>query len=94
MKNVFTKNPQDPDEQREYRYGLRTIMELFDIGPTVAITVLSIALLIILGGVVAFIRSAPPTKINFSAGPEDSIFKKQRFATPKHLRRTASLSTF
>ncbi len=87
MKNIFTKNPQDPDEQREYRYGLRTIMELFDIGPTVAITVLSMALLVILGGVVAFVRSAPPSTITFSAGPEESYFQKTALRYAKALAK-------
>lgn len=70
------------DQEKEYHYGLRTVMELFDIGPTVAITVLSVSLLIIIAGLVAFIRSAPPSTLTISSGPPDSYFHKtaQRYA--------------
>lgn len=79
-------NP-EMDDQKEYHFGLRTIMELFDIGPTVAISVLSIALLVIIGGVVAFVQSAPPSTINFSSGPEDSYFQKTALRYAKALAK-------
>jgi len=88
MNTETPKPPPDLDVQKEYHYGLRTIMELFDIGPTVAFTVLSIAFLIIVGGVVAFIRSAPPSTITFSSGPEDSYFHKTALRYQKALAKT------
>lgn len=57
-------------------------MELFDVGPGVAITALSSALIVIVLSVVYFVHSAPPTEITISAGPEGSIFQRnaQKYA--------------
>lgn len=49
-------------------------MELFDLGPTVALTVLLVSGTIFLAGIIFFIQSAPPTKITISSGPEGSIY--------------------
>lgn len=69
--------PQGNEESpREYKYGIRTVMELFDIGPGVALTALSIALVVIVVGLVIFIRSAPPTRLTITSGPEDSSFNR------------------
>ncbi len=73
---------------REYHYGLRTVMELFDIGPTVAITVLSLATVILIGGLVAFIRSAPPNTLTISSGPADSYFHKTALRYAKRLEKS------
>lgn len=58
-------------------------MEVFDLGPTVALTVLIVAGTILLTGIVFFIRSAPPTVITISSGAEGSIFHglAQKYAT-------------
>lgn len=74
-------------ETKEYHYGLRTVMELFDIGPTVAITVLSLALLILIAGLVAFVRSAPPSTLTISSGPQDSYFHKTALRYAKRLEK-------
>ncbi|WP_413288204.1 TAXI family TRAP transporter solute-binding subunit [Bdellovibrio sp. HCB337] len=87
MNTTPPKTSHDLEDQKEYHYGLRTIMELFDIGPTVAITVLSVAFLVIVGGVIAFFRSAPPSTINFSTGPEDSYFHKTALRYAKALAK-------
>lgn len=81
------ETPSDLDDQNKYHFGLRTIMELFDIGPAVAITVLSIAFLVIVAGVVAFVKSAPPSTLNFSSGPEDSYFHKTALRYAKALAK-------
>lgn len=49
-------------------------MEVFDLGPTVALTVLLVASTILLTGVIFFIQSAPPTELTISSGAEGSIF--------------------
>lgn len=59
--------------KKTYRYGLNTLMEVFDLGPTVALTVLLVAGTILLTGVIFFVRSAPPTEITISSGAEGSI---------------------
>ena len=51
-------------------FGLRTVMELFDVGPTVAITALLAAAAIISASVIYFIHSAPPTMITISSRPD------------------------
>lgn len=59
---------------KAYRKSLNTLMEYFDLGPTVALTIILVSSTIILTGVVFFIRSAPPTEITISSGPKGSIF--------------------
>lgn len=63
--------------KRAYSFGLRTVTDLFDVGPPVAITVLSTAMGIVLCAMVYFVRSAPPTGITITTGPEGSVFQKQ-----------------
>jgi hypothetical protein len=60
--------------KKTYRNSLNTLMEVFDLGPTVALAVLLVAGTILLTGVVFFIQSAPPSKITISSGPKGSIF--------------------
>lgn len=60
--------------KKTYRRSLDALMELFDLGPTVALTVLIVMGTIFLAGIVFFIRSAPPTKITMSSGPDGSIY--------------------
>ena len=57
-------------------YGLRTIMDLFDVGPAVALSALAITISAIVGATAYFINSAPPTTITISTGPEGSTFYK------------------
>ena len=57
-------------------YGLRTVMELFDVGPAIAITVLSSAVIIFLFAIGYFIHSAPPSTLVISSGPTGSILEK------------------
>jgi TRAP-type uncharacterized transport system substrate-binding protein len=61
---------------KPYPYGLKTIMELFDIGPAIAITALATATITFTGAVIYFFESAPPTTITISSGPEGSVFFK------------------
>ena len=49
-------------------------MEIFDLGPTVALTVLVVSAVILITGIVFYIKSAPPSKITITSGPEGSIF--------------------
>lgn len=75
------------DIPRQYHYGLRTVMELFDIGPTVAVVVLSLAFCIVVAGVIVFVRSAPPSTLTISSGPEDSYFHKTALRYAKKLEK-------
>lgn len=59
---------------KAYRKSLNTLMEYFDLGPTVALTVILVSSAIIFTGIVFFVKSAPPTTLTISAGPEGSIF--------------------
>ena len=75
------------DAHKDHPTGLRTIMELFDVGPAVAITALTVAALVIFVSVFYFIRSAPPTKIVFASGPEGSVFHQNALKYQKILER-------
>lgn len=69
------QNPQA--KPRLFRFGLRaSIMELFDIGPWIAISVLLGAVAIVVFGILFFIQSAPPSHITIASGPEDSMFHR------------------
>lgn len=59
---------------KAYRKSLNTFMEYFDLGPTVAMTIVVVSFTIIFTGIVFFVRSAPPTELTFVSGPEGSIF--------------------
>lgn len=59
---------------KTYRKSLNTLMEYFDLGPTVALTIILVTTGILLTGIVFFIRSAPPTSLTITSGPEGSIF--------------------
>jgi TRAP-type uncharacterized transport system substrate-binding protein len=60
--------------KKTYRNSLNTLMEVFDLGPTVALTILLVSGVILLTGIIFFVHSAPPTKLTISSGPEGSIF--------------------
>ena len=57
-------------------------MELFGIGPWVAVGALAFAVILILTAAVYVVHSAPPTSITLSAGPEGSMYFKnaQKYA--------------
>ena len=59
---------------KTYRKSLDTLMEYFDLGPTVALTILLVTGTILLTGIAFFITSAPPTEITITSGPEGSVF--------------------
>ena len=59
---------------KTYRKGLNTLMEYFDLGPTVALTIVLVSSFIIVTSIAFFVRSAPPTQLTITAGPEGSIF--------------------
>jgi len=73
--------------EKEYPYGLRTVMEIFDIGPAVAFTVLTIVGTILIAGMVIFIRSAPPSVLTIASGPEGTSFHKTALKYAKILER-------
>jgi hypothetical protein len=60
-------------------------MELFDVGPGVAIAVLMTAAAILLFSIAYFFHSAPPTTITISSGPEGSVFQKNALKYAKIL---------
>lgn len=59
---------------KTYKKGLNTLMEYFDLGPTVALTIILVSSAIILTGIIFFVRSAPPTELTITSGPAGSIF--------------------
>jgi TRAP-type uncharacterized transport system substrate-binding protein len=65
------------ESPKSHSFGQKTVMELFDVGPTVAITALTGAVVVLLLSVVYFIRSAPPSEITITTGPEGSITQRQ-----------------
>ena len=69
------QQPHHQENKAEVR-GLRTITELFDIGPGVAAAVIVSSLLILAGAAFYVIHSAPPTEITISTGPDGSAFQK------------------
>ncbi len=73
--NIHTSST-DPHAHTPQPLGLGSIMDLFDIGRGVAISVLAGTLLIIVAAVFYFIHSAPPTTITITTGQEGSSFQK------------------
>lgn len=60
--------------KKTYRRSLDTLMEYFDLGPTVALSIFFVASAIIVTGIAFFIHSAPPKELTISAGPGGSLF--------------------
>lgn len=56
-----------------YRRTLNTLMEYFDLGPTVALTILLVSSTIILTALFFFFKSAPPSRLTITAGTEGSV---------------------
>jgi hypothetical protein len=69
--------------KKTYRKSLNTLMEIFDLGPTVAMTVLLVSTTLFLIAIIFFFRSAPPSHLTITSGPEGSIFHgiAQKYAT-------------
>jgi TRAP-type uncharacterized transport system substrate-binding protein len=80
------ENPQNSQKKRPF--GLRTVMELFDVGPGVAISVLAVCMSVVLVAVAYFVYSAPPSQIVISTGPEGSSSERQALAYAKILERS------
>ncbi len=59
---------------KTYRRSLNTLMEYFDLGPTIALAILLVTSAIILTGIAFFINSAPPSELTITSGPHGSIF--------------------
>jgi TRAP-type uncharacterized transport system substrate-binding protein len=66
--------------------GLKKLMELLDVGPKVAIAILSIVLMIIATGAFLFIKSAPPTQLTMVTGPDGSTFHELGLKYAKELK--------
>ena len=69
------------------RFGLRPVMELFDVGPAAAISALASAVAIVMLAILYFVHSAPPTTITISTGPEGSVFQKNALKYQKILEK-------
>ena len=78
---------QDADANRPYPFGLRTITELFDVGPVVGVAALALALTLIVAAVAYFFWSAPPSSLTITSGPEGSVFHKNALKYAKILER-------
>lgn len=83
-----TSGTSSSTSKKERPLGLRTIMELFDIGPGVAITAIGTAIALLSCAIVYFIHSAPPTTVVISSGPEGSIFQRNANKYAKALERS------
>jgi hypothetical protein len=75
------------DFVKRYPFGLRTVMELFDIGPLISITVLTTSVAIVVLAITYFVRSAPPAGVTISTGPEGSISQKHALKYAKVFER-------
>lgn len=53
-----------------------SVMDLFDVGPAAAVSVIVAVLMVATFAVVFFIRSAPPDEITITTGPEGGVFQK------------------
>jgi hypothetical protein len=62
---------------RRSPFSIKSIMEMFDIGPGAAAVVLIIVGIVVSAGIIYFIHSAPPTTITMTSGPEGSAYQKQ-----------------
>lgn len=51
-------------------------MDLFDVGPAAAVTVIIAVLVVATSAIIFFVRSAPPDEITISTGPEGGRFQK------------------
>lgn len=67
-------------------FGFKRLMELLDVGPKIAIIILSIVVVMIAIGAVLFIRSAPPTKLTMVTGPEGSTFHELGLKYAKEMK--------
>src|SRR5690606_6255150 len=61
--------------------------EYFDLGPTVALTIVMVSSVIILTGIVFCVRSAPPSELTISSGPQGSIFRGMAVKYQKALEK-------
>lgn len=80
-------NP-SPSEAKSkfFRLGLRSsVMEVLDIGPVAAVTLLLVMTTVLVAGIVFFVRSAPPSEITFTSGPEGSMFHRTALRYQKAL---------
>lgn len=77
--------PESPKPPRRYRYGVDTVMELFDIGPWVALLVLAMVGAVFMAGAYYIVKSAPPSQVTMSSGPEDSSFHRTALRYQKAL---------
>lgn len=87
------KNLSEFELAKTYPFGLRTVMELFDVGPMVAITALMAAALVLAFCVYYFIHSAPPAALTISSGPEGSVFQKNALKYAKILEKNGVKTT-
>jgi len=71
---------------KKSRFDVKTIMDLFDVTFGVAVAMLAIAAIVISISIVYFIRSAPPTTLTISSGPEGSSFQKSALKYAKVLQ--------
>ena len=71
-----------------YRAGARIVMDIIDVSPRVAVATFAAVLAIAAAAIVYFVRSAPPTRIAISAGPESGLFYKNALGYAKVLARS------
>lgn len=68
-------------------FGLKTVMDLFDVSPAIAFTALGLTVVILAGAIAYFFHSAPPSTITITSGPEGSAFHKNALKYAKILER-------
>ncbi|MDR2001181.1 MAG: ABC transporter substrate-binding protein [Zoogloeaceae bacterium] len=67
-------------------FDVNGVMGMFDIGPKAALAVVIMAFAAVAVVMMFFIRSAPPTSITISTGPEDGVFYRQAQRYAAHLK--------
>lgn len=72
---------------------MRTVMELFDVSPGVALVALGATAIVLIIAVSFFVRSAPPTSLAIASGPEGSIFQKNALKYAKILEQNGVKTT-
>jgi hypothetical protein len=87
MKNQGGRDNVNSATPKNRPFGLKMIMDLFDVSPRVALATLGTTALILIMAGAYFIHLAPPSAITMTSGPEGSVFQKNALKYAKILER-------
>lgn len=74
-------------DSERHSFGVRIIMDLFDVSPVVAFVSLTATGLIVAFAVFYFLNSAPPTTLTISSGQQGSMFQKNALKYKEYLEK-------